>query len=777
MANILNSSTVGVQIFHDFHPDSAETKEVDYNVSVPDVQSDTGSMHEEIADNMDKMRAAVIQKRYKKSYQWNTRNTSFIELHKDLKALGIENNKFFLALYDKKLEDVDPYDIVMPLETQARIVRECMINPWYFLREIARVPEDGKPITPGGGTMFRIDRNSAATWYLFLLGIDHFSSKPRQCGKTVDALQKINYAYHFGCMSTSITFGNKDSTLNKMNLARLKAQRDLLPLYLQMKIYVEDTVGKVVKGTENVTSMKNPVTKNNITLLPIANTESRADGLGRGFTSAIQFWDEFEWMPFNTRVIDTSVFAYNTASDNAKKNASLYGRIFTSTPGNLDSRDGQSADVFIRGDDSSKPMLKWTDSMFDMPVNKLREMVKSKAYNGIVFVEHGWQALKKSLDWYEKACRGVRYNAEQIAREINLKRLRGTSKSPFRRTDIMALINQVEEPIDHVDYSDNASPIYFYEKLDRRLHYLISIDPAEGLSGDNMAMVVINPYTERIAAEFKSSYIHQGKMSKMLVRFMNKYCPKSLIVIENNRGRELIHALQETQYGGQIWYDVDKLEGKDMVNDNPEARMQRALGFNTSPKSRPLLYNLLDTMVAEENEKINARFVVDDICALERNPNTGKIAAATGKHDDMIMAYLIGLYVFRNATNIEEWGIYRGMTMPTSVKDTTPEAIAAKINELAQMLPPDMRKFFVRENKDPVTEARKYYEDINRQLQQQNAARDAYNELRGVVDDDDDSYGDTINMGDPRYQQALDEEIVNINLYNKDDNFDINDWI
>ena len=61
------------------------------------------------------------------------------------------------------------------------------------------------------------------------------------------------------------------------------------------------------------------------------------------------------------------------------------------------------------------------------------------------------------------------------------------------------------------------------------------------------------------------------------------------------------------------------------------------------------------------------------------------------------------------------------------------------------------------------------------QLQQQNAARDAYNELRGVVDDD--SYGEVLNMGDPRYQQALDEEVVNLNLYNKDDNFDINDWI
>ena len=778
MANILNSSVVGVSIFHDFHPDSAETPEADYNVTVPDVRADSGGMHEQISDNVDKLRNAALSKKYKKHYQWKTTNTSFIELHKDLKSLGIENNKFFLVLYDKNLEDVDPYDIVVPLETQARIVRECMINPWYFLREVARVPEDGKPITPGGGTRFKIDRNSVATWYLFLNGIDHFSSKPRQCGKTVDALQKINYAYHFGCLSTSITFGNKDSTLNKMNLTRLKAQRDLLPVYLQMKIAVEESVGKIVKGNENVTSMKNPITKNNITLLPIANTESRADGLGRGFTSAIQFWDEFEWMPFNTRVIDTSVFAYNTASDNAKKNSSLYGRIFTSTPGNLDSRDGQTADVFIRGDEASKPMLQWNDHMLDMPINKLREMSKSKAYNGIVFVEHGWKELKKSLDWYEKACRGVRYNAEQIAREINLKRLRGTSKSPFKRVDIMALINQVEEPISQVDYSDNCSPIYFYEELDRRLHYLIAIDPAEGLSGDNMAMVVINPYTEKIAAEFKSPYIHQGKMSKLVVRFMDKFCPKSLIVIENNRGRELIHNLQETRYANQIWFDEDKLDGKEMVNDTQESRMQRALGFNTSTKTRPLLYGLLETMVSEENEKINSRFVVDDICALEKNPVTGRIAAAQGKHDDMVMAYLIGLYVFRHATNISEWGLYRGMTIPSSSKDNSPESVVKKITELAQMLPPEMRNLFIRENKDPVTEARKYYSDIGKQMAEMNSAREAYDELRGYRDEDDAySAGNMVNLSDPRYQDAFMDEIVGLNLYNKDDNFDINDFL
>ena len=787
MASIVNLQNVGVSIYNDFHPDSAETKEIDYNVSIPEIKADSGSMDNEISDHMSEIRAAAMKKKYKKRYHWTTKNKSFIELHKTLKALGIENNKFFLALYDQELENVDPYNIFTPLETQARIVRECMINPWYFLREIARVPEDGKPITPGGGTMFQIDRNSVATWYLFLNGIDCFSSKPRQCGKTVDAIMKINYAYHFGCMSSTITFGNKDSTLNKMNLSRLKAQRDLLPLYLQMKtavvnetmdINVSSGENKIIKGTENVTSMKNPVTKNTIQLLPIANSEARADGLGRGFTSAIQLWDEFEWMPFGTRVIDTSVFAYNTASDNARKNGSLYGRLFTSTPGNLDSRDGQAADVFIRGDENSKPMLKWTDQMLDMPINKLKEMVRSRAYNGIVFVEHGWKELKKSLEWYEKACRGVRYNPEQIAREIQLMRLRGTSKSPFKRSDIMQLIHNMDEVMSQVDYSDNCSPICFYEKMDRRLKYIIAIDPAEGLAGDNMAMVVISPYTEKIVAEFKSPYIHQTKMSRLLVKFMDNYCPKAMIVIENNKGRELIHAMQETRYASQIWYDVDKLEGKEMVDESAETRMQKALGFNTSTKTRPLLYNLLETMVAEENEKINGRMVVDDICALERNPNTMRIAAAQGKHDDMIMAYLIGLFVFRSASNLEDWGIYRGMTLPSEHKEQTPVDLLKKITELAKMMPPEMQKYFIAENKDPVTEAAKYAKEVDRELQRFQAAKDARDELLGYRDEyEEPSYGSLINADDPLNEKVFYDDIASINEYNRDRDFDINDWI
>ena len=770
--------TTKFKVFTDFHP-NIESSEDDYaNYVELDEDNDNGGMHPEIASNMSGIRSATIAQAPKVDtgiYDFSTKNKSFIQLHKDLKKLGIKNNRFFLKLYDTTLKKVDPFAIVVPLEIQARIIRECIRNPWYFLREIARIPVDGKPICPGGGSPFIIDRNSVATWYLFLNGFDTYASKPRQCGKTMDALQKINYAYSFGAMSGTITMANKDLTLNKMNLARLKAQRDMLPLYLQMKNVFDHETQKILKETSNVTSMKNPITKNTITLLPTASTEAKAEGLGRGYTSSIQFWDEFDWTPWNTKIIDTSVFAFNSASDNAKKNKSLYGRIFTSTPGNLDSRDGRNAESFINGNEEerTKGMLKWTDSMLDVDINKLYQIVHSRSYNGIIFVEHSWKQLKKSYEWYERACEGVRFNPEQIAREIQLKRLRGTSRSPFKRQDIMTLISHMMEAKESVDFSDNLCSIKIYDKINRKIPYVISIDPAEGLSGDNMAMVVINPYTEKPVAEFESPYIRQDKMSDMVVKFMDKYCPRSMIVVENNRGRELIHRLQETYYCTNLWFDVDKIGSKETINSKePDTSAEKALGFTTSRTTRPLLYNILESMVAEEQEKLCTKLLVDSICSLEKS-NTGRIAAASGKHDDMCMAYLFGIYVLRNSTNIEEWGIVRGGKEPTDESaPTTQEEALQKLREFAELLPDDIRKLLIKEEKNPVKDAFEY----ERQLQSMNSINELTEyDRRSVYDNDVD-----LEIGhNSSYETALDNQLYDMMNYNspENDKFDINDFL
>ena len=69
-----------------------------------------------------------------------TTNKSFLAMHNLLKDLNITNNKFFLRIYDKKLIDIDPFSENLTYEQKARILKEIKINPWYFIREIIRIP-------------------------------------------------------------------------------------------------------------------------------------------------------------------------------------------------------------------------------------------------------------------------------------------------------------------------------------------------------------------------------------------------------------------------------------------------------------------------------------------------------------------------------------------------------------------------------------------------------------------------------------------------------------
>ena len=789
MSNIVNAS--GTRIYKDTHI-NVEWDEEDYSrnsgmqftdtaLGITSDNSDSGGMNEAVANSygelVTKMKTDNVKKTLKKTYQWNTKNRSFLQLHKDLETLGIKNNKFMLRLYDSTLLDFDPYDVVLPLEIQARMIRECIINPWYFLREVCRIPTDGTAIVPGGGVPFEIDRNSAATWFCFINGIDHYSSKPRQKGKTMDALAKVNWAYHFGSISGNFTLGNKDMSLNKLNLSRLKTQRDLLPLWMQMRTVIDFTTLKIEKERSNVTSMRNPITKNTITLLPTASTESKADGIGRGYTSTIQMWDEFDWTMNNTRIIKASVFAFNTAAANARKHNSAYGRIFTSTPGNMDTKEGREADLFINGKHDDKEnvpgMLKWTDSMFDKPVSEIKKIISSKSYNGIMFIEHTWQQLKCSIDWYEKACQGVSYDPEQIAREICLKRLRGSNKSPFTRQQIMQLCNNVEIPIDSVDYSDNYAPISFYETLDKRIPYIMGVDTAEGLGSDNMAMVLINPYTEKVAAEFASPNINQSKMGAMVIRFMTKFCPKALIVPENNRGREFIHIIQESIFADRLWIDADKFGEKEKINPSNVVMRDRAIGFNTNTHTRPMVLGVIGELVKNEPEKVNSKLVVDDVCALEKDlKHDGKIAAAPGKHDDVIMAFGIAHTVFRYATNLEEWGITRGMIPPEQINKKSPEYIISKMKELMEMLPDNMKSMFS-VDKNEVTDAFEYGKKVNKYMNDERVKDIVKN--GGDISDLEPEVLRQFNS-ESAYDSFVDD-IVSLNNFSNDDDFDISDYL
>lgn len=737
-----------------------------------------------------KSAAQQTMRRRKPIIDWKTTNASFIEVHNDLRRLGIKNNTFFLKLYDRDLQGVDPFAPGLPLEMQIKIYLECVINPWYYIREIARCPAQGKPIEPGGGDRYILDRNNLATWYCFIHNIDHYASKPRQCGKTQDALHKMNYAYHFGAASSSMLFFNKDLALAKENLARMKDQRDLYPPYLQMRVAFDEEKQAIIKGTDNITNMKNPVTGNAVKVMPCANSEEAANRLGRGYTAPLMFYDECDFSPYIITAIMASVFAYSTASKNAIENHSCAARIFTSTPGDLSTRDGKAMADYIRGTKERKGMMIWDDHMLDDDIREIKRKLKSTSYNGIMYIEHDWKQLKRSMSWYENQCNLCGYDQEVILREILLQRLAGSNLSPFTREQQLYLSSHKKKPIERIPVKtiDTISHIDIYEKMDKRIPYILGIDPSEGLSADNNAMLVINPFTYKITAEYKSPYISPKEFAKFIENFMIARCPRALIVVEANRGREVLQRLTDGIFRDRIWYDADRMnqllsQKTDEYGGIPNSVISRKVqGFITGTKSRNYLFGCLEQMVMENIDCIYSEHLVNEILTLIRKP-TGKIEAAPGEHDDCVMAYLIGLYVYLNASNLEEFGISRRMRRPDAPIEIVRESerdYRDRVRSVVPNLPDQYRGIFedFLKEKDPVRDSREYARQVamaqqEHEAQQLQMSQSIYGMTGGMFDLSDQRSFEDHSADDPQYGTMYRPIGYQHRTFNKPDGFGV----
>ena len=121
-----------------------------------------------------------------------TTNNSFMKVHYFLKAKGIKNNSFFLSIYDPDLIGVDPRDPSLSNVMKMKILRECMVNYWYFIREVVRLPAEGKEVP------YNLSRGNLAMNYMFVYNINQFVEFPRQHGYTVSALCWYLWVFNFG---------------------------------------------------------------------------------------------------------------------------------------------------------------------------------------------------------------------------------------------------------------------------------------------------------------------------------------------------------------------------------------------------------------------------------------------------------------------------------------------------------------------------------------------------------------------------------------------------
>lgn len=587
------------------------------------------------------------------SFQTTTKNTSFMNMHYFLKMKGIENNAFFLALYDTDLMNVDPRDPRLNTFWKAKILKECKFNYWYFLREVIRIPESGSEV--GGGSFYRLDRGNLALNFGFTLNWNMFLELPRQFGKTTSALCWYLWIFNFGTTNSDIMFMNKKHEDSKANLRHLREIRSALPSYLQMdSLYGAD--GKKLRPTSNVETMTHPINNNKISTKPGANSKSKANGIGRGCTMAMQWYDEFAFILYNKIIYMSATPAFSTASKSAKKNGKPYGILITTTPGDLSTEEGEYANS-IRN--NATP---FNERYYDYTrPGQLEELFALNTKSSFMYIRFTYQQLGADETYLERMIKDLQSDWASIRREVLLEWANISDNSPFTQQDLDIVESLLKQPISQIQLGPTASSYFMniYKQADIvRYPPIIGVDVSGGFSQDSSAITIIDSKTTETLADFNCNYISPIDLAKLIYQLVTQYMPNAIVNIERNGGygASVIGYLIKTSIKRNLYFEIKDRVTEERFNGMRMAKKTQKVkvyGFDETRDSRNLLMEILRDRMLNHKAKFISKILYNELCTLEVKKG-GRIEHADKFHDDQVFSYLLALYVWYEGKNLME---------------------------------------------------------------------------------------------------------------------------
>jgi len=206
--------------------------------------------------------------------------------------------------------------------------------------------------------------------------------------------------------------------------------------------------------------------------------------------------------------------------------------------------------------------------------------------------------------------------------------------------------NKFEEDAEHIMGSDeeekefddswqNEGAMWIWAERKEGHEYILGVDTADGVGdeGDNSCIQIFDTATLEQVAEFYSNSIPPYQLAQV-INEIGMYYNHGLAVIENNgSGGAVISSLQHQLCYDNLYYDGNT------KNKNPKP------GIKVGIQNRLTILEALQQRCISGNIKINSPRLVKELTTFAHNPQTQKIAAVKGEHDDAIMATCFALYI------------------------------------------------------------------------------------------------------------------------------------
>lgn len=604
-----------------------------------------------------------------------TKNRSFVKLADKYRQMGIKNYYFMLALIQPQLQGVDPFDPNLDIQTKTMIALECEHNPWYFFREVFRLPSQGSPEPDP----LRANRGNIGTYWCYFNHIDVALVQPRQTGKSVGADGINTYVQQIAGRKATFSLITKDHDLRGKNIQRLKDIRELLPDYL-------NPFDKRV-DTNNQTGLTASLYGNKMFSAVAQNDEASALNLGRGSTSETNQVDEGPFCNLIHITMPAFLSSANAARENAARNDSFYGNIFTTTAGKLDTKEGKYIyEMFMGG------MMFDERNLFDCgSIKEAQRMVERQTKpmcKPMVYISLSHKQLGYTDEWLYKKITESGSKGDDANRDYFNIWTSGSLRSPLA-TKVITAIKASQKSPEYIEITDRQYCINWYipqNQIADRLSkgkYVVGNDTSEGVGKDALTMIMTDSETLEVVCSFAICETNIYSFIEWFVKMMLTYPNIIAIPERKSQGVTLIDALIVALIANNInpftrIYntvvddgDIFKPEKsaefsflrRDPITWPPSVadKYKNRFGYGTSSTgkhSRDNLYvNTLSRLADISARKVYDERLITEVCALiDKN---GRIDHPYKGHDDTVIAWLLTGWFLLHSKNLSYYGIER----------------------------------------------------------------------------------------------------------------------
>ena len=614
---------------------------------------------------------------------YDTKNESYLKLAGTYYAMGVKNYAFMLALHDQSLKDVDPFSPFLTELEMVKIGIECKINPWYYFREIAKVPaRSGSDAVP-----LLANRGNIALYWCFFNHVMTYLVQIRQTGKSISTDVLDSYLLNIRCRGTTINLLTKDDALRSENIQRLKDIIDEMPFYLKQRSK------KDLDNTEliNISSLGNWYKAH----LP-QKAKKFALNTGRGMSSPIFRVDEGPFQA-NIEISLPAALAAGVAMRNkARANNEPYGTTLTTTAGKKDDPDGRYFYQQICA------AAEWTEKFFDakdateleVMIRAVSRGLKEKMRVGdevirgefAVNITMNHRQLGYDDAWLLTALEETKSVGDAADRDFFNRWTSGSLSSPLSIQQMEIIRGSQKEPlyVEDCKIGSFRVPCRWYIPKDSIEMYMaknssiLSADTSDGAGGDDISLSLTDVKTGMLIASFNVNQVNLLAFSEWVCERWIIQCPNvtliperrssaialidHLLLILPDRGidpfKRIFNRIVNDPDENKTAYEEIKLPLSRRPHDI-YVRYKKAFGWATSGggmTSRSDLYSTTLISAARNcGHMVNDKTTIDQILSLETR--NGRVDHAPGEHDDAVIGWLLGHWMLTKAKNLLHYGI------------------------------------------------------------------------------------------------------------------------